>query len=115
MNTGDLRCPSCKGPLKPVKLRCSRCRLDIEGSFQASPLSGLSNDDIALAIAFIRSYGSIKKLQDALGVSYPTARSRLEKLVERLNSSMSIPPEQQTTLEKLSRGEISVSDALESL
>ncbi len=76
-------------------------------------LAGLSSEDLALGIAFIRSFGSIKKLQEALGVSYPTARARLEKLVDKLNRGMSINPSPETTLEKLKRGEISVEEALE--
>ncbi len=115
MNIGDVRCPSCGKGMTPVKLHCSSCRLFLEGQFEMETVAGLSSEDLALAIAFIRSYGSIKKLQDALGVSYPTARARLEKLVNKLNKSMEINPARETTLEKLKRGEITVAEALEVL
>jgi hypothetical protein len=115
MNIGDIRCPSCGKPLTPVRLHCSTCDLSVEGHFETDALAGLSSEDQALAIAFIRSFGSIKKLQEALGVSYPTARSRLEKLVNRLNSGMKIHPLQSVTIEKLDKGEITVSEALEVL
>lgn len=115
MNIGDIKCPSCGKGMTPVKLHCSACRLYLEGNFEMEAVAGLSSDDLALAIAFIRSYGSIKKLQDALGVSYPTARARLEKLVRKLNRSMEMDPAPEETLEKLKKGEISVSEALEVL
>lgn len=113
MNLSDVRCPSCGKGMAPVKLHCGNCDLYLEGHFDMEPVANLSSEDLALAIAFIRSYGSIKKLQDALGVSYPTARAKLEKLVEKLNRSMAVNPSAGDTLEKLKRGEISVSEALE--
>jgi len=115
MNIGDIKCPSCRRSMIPVKLHCRTCDLWLEGHFEMDALSRLSSDDLALSIAFIRSFGSIKKLQDALGVSYPTARARLEKLVEKLNSGMTAKPSPERTIEQLKRGEISVSDALEVL
>ncbi|PIE52567.1 hypothetical protein CSA37_05995 [Candidatus Fermentibacteria bacterium] len=115
MNIGDIRCPSCGKAMKPVKLHCDSCELWLEGKFQSDLLFSLSSEDIALTIAFIRSYGSIKKLQEALGVSYPTARARLEKLVNKLNQTMEAALEQNTTLDRLDRGEISVDEALEEL
>ncbi len=115
MNISNIRCPSCGRSMIPVKLHCSTCDLSVEGHFETDALMGLSNEDQALAIAFIRSFGSIKKLQEALGVSYPTARSRLEKLVEKLNSGMQMPPLQSSTIKRLENGEITVSEALEVL
>ncbi len=115
MNIGNVRCPSCRKPMVPVKLHCKTCDLSIEGHFEMDALAGLNHEDQALAIAFIRNFGSIKKLQDALGVSYPTARARLEKLVEKLNQGMKMNPPQESTIQKLERGEISVSEALEVL
>lgn len=115
MNIGDIKCPSCRRPMVPVKLHCGNCDLWIEGHFEMDALSRLSSEDLALAIAFIRSFGSIKKLQDAMGVSYPTARARLEKLVEKLNSGMTAKASPDRTLDQLKRGEISVKDALEVL
>lgn len=115
MNISNIRCPSCGRSMIPVKLHCSTCDLSVEGHFETDALMGLSNEDQALAIAFIRSFGSIKKLQEALGVSYPTARSRLEKLVEKLNSGMQMNPPQSSTIKRLEKGEITVSEALEVL
>jgi|GEM_PF-909117 len=115
MNIGDIHCPSCGKQMVPVRLSCGICDLHMEGHFTLDSLSQLTSDDQALAIAFIRSFGSIKKLQDALGVSYPTARARLERLIEKLNRGMEMNPPQESTILKLERGEITVSEALEVL
>ncbi len=115
MNIGDVKCPSCGRGMTPVKLHCRSCDLYLEGHFDDDPITSLSSEDLALAIAFIRSYGSIKKLQDALGVSYPTARARLERLVGKLNRSMEMKPAADRTLDRLKKGEITVEEALEVL
>ena len=115
MNIGDIRCPSCRKSMVPVKLHCPACELSVEGSFDMDALAGLSSEDQALAIAFIRNFGSIKKLQEVLGVSYPTARARLENLVAKLNSGMKMNPPMDSTIKRLENGEITVSEALEVL
>lgn len=115
MNFGDVKCPSCKSGMKPVKLYCKKCNLSLEGDFDIDGLEGLDSEDMALAIAFIRSFGSIKKLQNILGVSYPTARIKLENLVMKLNDGMKINPGKENVIDKLQSGEISVTEALEEL
>lgn len=91
MDISKAKCPECGKPMTPVVCLCGRCNVRIEGEFEVSPLARLSSDEQALAIAFIRSYGSIKSLQEALGVSYPTARNRLEALVSQLDRAMAPP------------------------
>jgi hypothetical protein len=87
----------------------------MEGDFSVSPLSSLPPQDQALMIAFVRSYGSIKRIQEILGVSYPTARARLDRIIENLNAIMTGPQDLDAVLEQLARGEISFSQAMERL
>ncbi|MBN1434814.1 DUF2089 family protein [Candidatus Fermentibacterales bacterium] len=101
--------------MTPVACVCENCSIRLEGSFELSPLALLGSEDQAIAIAFIRSYGNIRKLQSILDVSYPTARSRLDRLVERLNRVMSAPGSPEMVLRKLEAGEIDVHTALEEL
>lgn len=115
MDIGEIRCPSCKKLMTPVKLVCPECSISVAGSFTASPLAQLPPEDQAIAMAFIRSYGSIKQLQDTLGVSYPTARARLDRLVNSLNRTMEADVNPDQTLNRLARGEISFDEALRSL
>jgi len=91
MDISNAKCPECGKPMTPVVCLCGRCNVRLEGEFEVSPLARLSSEDQALAIAFIRSFGSIKALQESLGVSYPTARNRLEALVAQLDKAMAPP------------------------
>jgi hypothetical protein len=91
MDISNAKCPECGKPMTPVVCLCGRCNVKIEGEFEVSPLARLSSEDQALVIAFVRSYGSIKALQESLGVSYPTARNRLEALVAQLDKAMAPP------------------------
>lgn len=93
MDISNARCPECRKPMMPVVCVCEECKLRLEGSFEVSPLALLSAEDQAMAVAFIRSFGSIKALQSTLGVSYPTARNRLGGLVEKLNAVLATSPD----------------------
>lgn len=116
MDIGNARCPECNRPMTPVACKCHFCGIKIKGSFTVSILSQLAPEDQALIIAFVRSFGSIKKIQELLDVSYPTARSRIASLIEKLDSTMESPDNQENiTLEKLERGEISFEEAMENL
>jgi len=115
MEYGQLRCPDCGRPMVPTACSCRQCGIRVEGRFNLSPLAFLSPEDQALVIAFIRSYGSIKRIGEILGVSHPTARSRIQRLVESINRIMEAPPEASAVLELLERGEISFDEAMERL
>ncbi|NOQ21996.1 MAG: DUF2089 family protein [Candidatus Aegiribacteria sp.] len=116
MDIGNAKCPDCGKPMTPVTCECRHCDIRMEGKFSVSILSQLSPADQALAIAFVRNYGSIKKIQELLDVSYPTARARIADLIKRLDSTMEMPDSMESQiLEKLERGDISFSEAMEKL
>ncbi|MFO0808308.1 MAG: DUF2089 family protein [Gemmataceae bacterium] len=56
------------------------------------PLRQLSNDDLEFVQRFVLASGSLKDLAAVYGVSYPTIRSRLDKLLERLQDRVSGRP-----------------------
>lgn len=86
----------------------------IEGSFELPPLANLSAEDQIFVAAFVRCHGSIKQMEQIFGVSYPTIKSRLNRIGEQLNFVQpDLPISQNEVLAKLDRGEISVNDALE--
>ena len=115
MDIGEVKCPQCRKPMTPTRLECARCGLSLSGRFSISPLSNLSLEDQALVIVFVKSFGSIKQMQKILGVSYPTAKTRISKVVEKLNEMMEEPPDASETLERLETGEISFDEAIERL
>ncbi len=87
----------------------------MEGQIELSPLDQLSPDDQAFVMAFVRHHGSIKKMESLFGISYPTVKNRLNAIGAALDKSMQVPSPREYVLEQLSRGEISVDEALEKL
>lgn len=48
------------------------------------PLARLPREDLDLIVEFVLVSGSLKELARAYGVSYPTIRTRLDRLIERV-------------------------------
>jgi len=108
-------CPECAQPFKITRLACATCNLAMEGQIELSPLDQLSAEDQAFVMAFVRHHGSIKKMEELFGVSYPTVKNRLNAIAAQLDKSTQAPSPREYVLEQLSRGEISVEEALEKL
>ncbi len=88
----------------------------IEGEFELPPLAQLSPEDQVFVAAFVRCHGSIKRMEQFFGVSYPTVKSRLKRIGEQLpfvEIDMQAPTDE--VLTKLEAGEISVDKAVEML
>lgn len=51
---------------------------------KAGPLSRLGDEDQAFIVNLVLQSGSLKGLAEVYGVSYPTIRARLDKVIERL-------------------------------
>ena len=97
------------------RLHCDECNVNVEGEFEASALARLSLEDQAFATAFLRSHGSIKKMEALYGISYPTVKNRINAIVAELDRTLEMPSTNTQILDRLSRGEISVDQALEEL
>lgn len=107
------------------KLIVERVRLPVtgivvEGSFELPPLAQLSIDDQVFVAAFVKSHGSIKEMERLFGVSYPTIKSRLNRLSAALDSELSVEAatpsaDRNEILDRLERGEITVEQAAEAL
>jgi hypothetical protein len=51
---------------------------------RAKWIEGLSEDDLAFLKRFVLSSGSLKELASIYGISYPTVRLRLDRLIEKI-------------------------------
>ena len=109
------RCPSCNGVLNPVKYVCSDCKTEVSGDFSMCPLCSLDTENRGLLELFLLARGNLKAVQRMLGVSYPTARTRIEEMFNALENRDETINSSITVLEQLHRGEISIEDALGSL
>lgn len=114
-------CPVCHDTLEITRLECRTCDTRIEGHFQRSPLETLSGEQIRFVEVFLRNEGKITWVAEELGLSYPTARAKLEEIVDALgvlpSRTSHLPPHQhrRQTLERLAAGEISVEQALQEI
>lgn len=80
-----LLCPSCQGPLRPAVLVCDACDVRVEGRFQRNEFASLGGDDLHLLRIFIHTEGRLRDMEAALGLSYPTIKSRLAALRAKLS------------------------------
>jgi hypothetical protein len=88
----------------------------VEGQFEPPQLAQLSVEDQVFVAAFVRSHGSIKEMERTFGVSYPTIKSRLNRIAERLDFVDVDPaPTGADVVDRLRRGEISAEEALAEL
>jgi hypothetical protein len=110
-------CPVCGERLALTRLSCPDCETELSGVFEACEFCSLDAEDRDMLRVFLRSRGNMKDLERHLGVSYPTARARFDKLLQRLDLEPADegPSERMGLLEALSRGEIDVGEALERL
>jgi len=108
-------CPECNQAFKVTRLACPTCNLAMEGQIELSPLDQLLPEDQAFVMAFVRHHGSIKKMEELFGVSYPTVKNRLNAIAAQLDKALQAPSPRQHVLDQLSRGEITVEEALEKL
>jgi hypothetical protein len=115
MDISKAKCSECGRQMEVSSMVCSRCDLRLEGRFEIPALAGLSLEDQAFVIAFIRHHGSIKKMESLFGISYPTVKNRLNAIADELDKTFNAPTPHEMVLDQLARGEITVDEALERL
>ncbi len=97
-------------------VRLKENNVAINGEFELPPLARLAYEDQVFVGEFIRSHGSIKHMEKAFGVSYPTIKGRLNTIAQQLNlSEIQSPAQRQEILDQLEKGDISAKEALERL
>ena len=98
------------------KVTLKESGISIEGEFELPPLTKLSYEDQVFISAFVTFHGSIKQMEQAFGVSYPTIKARLNKIAEQLKFvQVNLTPAKQGVLDMLEKGEQSVQEAIERL
>ena len=116
------QCPVCGADMVVTKLRCSHCGTELSGEFASCRFCRLEDRHLRFVETFLRCRGSIKEVERALGVSYPTVKNMLDAALTALG--LDEKPEQRALREKeerseilqrLSDGEIDVDTAIEAL
>jgi hypothetical protein len=103
-------------PILIERVRIPEKDIIVEGRFELPQLARLSQEDQVFVTAFVRSHGSIKEMEKIFGVSYPTIKSRLNRIASSLEFVDTDPaPSGAEILDRLKRGEISAQDAIQEL
>ena len=87
----------------------------IEGSFTLPPLANLSYEDQVFVMAFVRSHGSIKDMEELFGISYPTVKNRLNRIAARFEFVEIVTQPGEEVIDELERGDISAEEAIRRL
>jgi hypothetical protein len=116
-------CPVCGDGMAITRLHCPNCDVTIEGRFTLGRLAMLTPEQLEFAEVYLRCDGKIKRVEDELGVSYPTVRSRLNEIITalgyeapRADSNEELTPDQRRqVLDDLAAGRILPEQAVELL
>lgn len=103
-------------PISVERVRIIDKDITIEGEFELPQLARLSLEDQIFVIAFVRSHGSIKAMEQTFGVSYPTIKARINRIADSLEFVENNPkPSRSEILARLERGEITTEKAIQAL
>jgi hypothetical protein len=103
-------------PFVIERVRLTESGIAIEGDFELPPLARLSAEDQVFVMAFVRAEGTIKEMEKTFGVSYPTIKSRLNRIGGQLQFVENIPiSSKQDVIASLEKGEITAEEAIERL
>lgn len=78
------KCPCCSGTLNITSLQCPDCGVELRNTFELSAFDRLDREQMDFLLSFLKYRGSLKSLQEEIGISYPTAKKRLDELLTAL-------------------------------
>lgn len=126
MNRLPATCPICDGEIVVQSFHCRSCDATVQGRFHPGALSEfeeaqlpvlrrfarLNPEQLGLLETFVRCEGRLNRMQEEVGLSYPTLRGRLDEIVRDLGFT---PPEERVdraaVLAELASGSISAEEA----
>lgn len=82
------QCPFCQRTMGVSVMRCEPCEVELRAAFPASRLADLPTEHQRFIELFVLAGGSLKQIAEQAGVSYPTVRSRLDKVILTLRESI---------------------------
>jgi hypothetical protein len=109
------RDPASGGELVVTRLESPESGVVIEGDFSFGWIGLLSPEQIDFVGLLLRHRANVQKVAAEVGISYNTARSRLDEIVAALGGSEAEPDRGGEVLGALSSGEIDFQEALRRL
>ncbi|HEX6962003.1 MAG TPA: DUF2089 family protein [Lacipirellula sp.] len=83
------QCPYCQSLMEVTRMACAACQCAIEGQFATTRLGRLPSEHQRFIEIFLLAGGNLKEIAQQAGVSYPTVRSRLDKVIDALRAEIS--------------------------
>ncbi len=94
------RCPFCQSALVATELHCTGCETVFRGDFDLGPfapfhpeqlpvlqrLARLTPEQLQFVETFLLSEGKLRRVEEKMGLSYPSVRARLNQVLERLTA-----------------------------
>jgi hypothetical protein len=110
-------CPSCGGSLVVSGVACNACGIEIKGRFRTCAFCRLTEEQSTFLLMFVERRGNLSEMEKALGISYPTVRSKLEEIIRALESQANVEAPSATgirdaILEQVARGDLTPEQAL---
>ena len=129
------QCPMTGGAIVVTRFYCPDADISVEGNFavEPAPFGQLTADQLKFVEIFVRNEGKLNRMEDELGLSYPTIRSRLHEIIRALGfepgrdepvvtppplppAALVTPaPDRKAVLADLDAGRISFDDAMKLL
>ncbi len=81
-------CPYCGAGMAVTRMTCTACAISVDAPFPMSRLASLPVEHQRFIEMFVLSGGNLKEIAEQVGVSYPTIRSRLDKVIESLRGEI---------------------------
>jgi hypothetical protein len=69
-------------------MTCASCRIAVDAVFPSPRLMNLPSEHQRFIEIFILAGGNLKQMAEQAGVSYPTVRSRLDKVIDALRDEI---------------------------
>ncbi len=122
MRVVPAQCPICGGEVTITRLHCRDCDSTIEGRFETGgAFAALTAEQLAFVETFVRCEGKLNRVEQELGLSYPTLRNRLREVIRAMgyepgeSEAVITDEERRQILEDLDAGKISYEEALRKL
>jgi hypothetical protein len=81
-------CPYCQHAMAVSRMTCRECGVSIDAAFPTPRLAALPIEHQRFIEIFVLASGNLKQIAEQAGVSYPTVRSRLDKVIESLRTEI---------------------------
>jgi hypothetical protein len=105
-------CPYCRQAMIISRMTCHRCDIAVETAFPTARLANLPSEHQRFIEIFVLASGSLKEMAEQTGVSYPTVRSRLDKVIAALREEIGRTQKTKgTILDAVSAGKLSAETA----